>query len=246
MSIPRNLGAFADNVSSAGLLNTSGITGTVAIANGGTNSTATPTAGGVVYGDGSAHQITSAGTSGQVLQSNGSSAPSWVTMGSSGMVLMSTQTASSSASLSFSIGGYSKYFVHFNLNLSNTSGMNLLAQVGSGGGPTYTTSGYNTATNKTANGTNTAVNNASSSGFWLTTGQPIASQVSGGFYLSGVTSAFVAEITGFSNYYSSGGTYAINETFGGSANVNLNVTGLKILTAAGTMSSGTISLYGLS
>lgn len=49
------------------------------IANGGTNSTATPTAGGVIYGNGTAYAATSAGTSGQVLQSNGSSAPTWVT-----------------------------------------------------------------------------------------------------------------------------------------------------------------------
>lgn len=51
--------------------------GTLAIANGGTNSTATPTAGGVGYGTGTAHAFTSAGTAGQVLVSNGSSAPTF-------------------------------------------------------------------------------------------------------------------------------------------------------------------------
>jgi len=53
------------------------VTGTLAIANGGTNSTATPTSGGVGYGTGTAHAYTSAGTSGQVLTSNGTSAPTW-------------------------------------------------------------------------------------------------------------------------------------------------------------------------
>lgn len=38
----------------------------------------TPTAGGVVYGDGTEYASTAAGTSGQLLQSNGASAPSWV------------------------------------------------------------------------------------------------------------------------------------------------------------------------
>jgi hypothetical protein len=38
----------------------------------------TPTAGGIGYGDGANLAFTSAGTSGQVLQSNGSSAPTWV------------------------------------------------------------------------------------------------------------------------------------------------------------------------
>lgn len=56
---------------------TSHIVGTVAIANGGTNGTATPTAGAVPYGTGTAYAFTAAGTSGQVLTSNGSSAPSW-------------------------------------------------------------------------------------------------------------------------------------------------------------------------
>ncbi len=51
--------------------------GSVAIANGGTNGTATPTAGTVAYGTGTAYAFTSAGTTGQVLLSNGSSAPSW-------------------------------------------------------------------------------------------------------------------------------------------------------------------------
>ena len=51
--------------------------GTLPVANGGTNATATPTAGAVAYGTGTAYAFTSAGTTGQVLLSNGSSAPSW-------------------------------------------------------------------------------------------------------------------------------------------------------------------------
>ena len=54
------------------------ITGVLGISQGGTNSTATPTAGGIVYGTGSAHAITCAGTSGYFLKSNGASAPTWV------------------------------------------------------------------------------------------------------------------------------------------------------------------------
>ena len=51
--------------------------GTLAIAQGGTNSSATPTAGGAGYGTGTAHAYTAAGTAGQVLTSNGASAPTW-------------------------------------------------------------------------------------------------------------------------------------------------------------------------
>jgi hypothetical protein len=53
------------------------LAGTLAIANGGTNATATPTAGGSAYGTGTAYAFTAAGTAGQVLLSNGSSAPTW-------------------------------------------------------------------------------------------------------------------------------------------------------------------------
>lgn len=56
--------------------------GTVAIARGGTNGSATPTQGGLAYGTGTAYAFTSAGTSGQLLQSNGTSAPSWVSLSS--------------------------------------------------------------------------------------------------------------------------------------------------------------------
>jgi hypothetical protein len=53
------------------------LAGTLAIANGGTNSTATATAGGAGYGTGTAHAYTAAGTAGQVLTSAGTSAPVW-------------------------------------------------------------------------------------------------------------------------------------------------------------------------
>jgi len=55
------------------------ISGVVPVANGGTNSSATPTAGGAGYGTGTAHAYTAAGTSGQVLTSQGAGAPTWTT-----------------------------------------------------------------------------------------------------------------------------------------------------------------------
>ena len=62
------------------------LAGRLAIANGGTNATATPTAGAVPYGTGTAYAFSVAGTSGQVLQSNGAGAPTWATVTGTGTV----------------------------------------------------------------------------------------------------------------------------------------------------------------
>jgi hypothetical protein len=51
--------------------------GQVAIAQGGTNGTATPTAGAVAYGNGTSYAFSAAGTSGYVLASGGTLTPTW-------------------------------------------------------------------------------------------------------------------------------------------------------------------------
>lgn len=62
------------------------LAGTLAIANGGTNGSAAPTAYGVAYGDGSAYAFTAAGTTGQVLTATTGSAPTWAAPATSGTV----------------------------------------------------------------------------------------------------------------------------------------------------------------
>ena len=58
---------------------TTHVSGTLPIANGGTNATATPAAGAVAYGTGAAYDFTAVGTSGQVLTSAGAGPPTWTT-----------------------------------------------------------------------------------------------------------------------------------------------------------------------
>ena len=72
---------------------------TVPIANGGTNSTATPTAGGAAYGTGTAYAVTAAGTSGQPLISAGSSAPAF------GTLALGTANTNVSGALTVTNGG---------------------------------------------------------------------------------------------------------------------------------------------
>jgi hypothetical protein len=71
------------------------VTGTLPVANGGTNGTATPTSGAVAYGTGTAYAFTSAGTAGQVLQSNGSGAPTWATPSGGGATLSNDTSTTS-------------------------------------------------------------------------------------------------------------------------------------------------------
>jgi hypothetical protein len=56
--------------------------GTLAIAQGGTNSSATPTNGGIGYGTGTAYAFSAAGTSAQVLTSAGAASPTWTSQSS--------------------------------------------------------------------------------------------------------------------------------------------------------------------
>jgi len=58
---------------------TTHVSGVLPIANGGTNGSATPTAGAVPYGTGTAYGFTAAGTTGQVLTSAGAGVPTWTT-----------------------------------------------------------------------------------------------------------------------------------------------------------------------
>jgi hypothetical protein len=83
------------------------------IALGGTFSNAVPTNGGVAYGNGTQYQFTGAGTAGQVLQSNGAAAPTWVNVNTlvAGLSAQYTVTAPDQtagfATITPAIAGYS-------------------------------------------------------------------------------------------------------------------------------------------
>lgn len=63
------------------VVNLSSVTGTLSVANGGTSATATPTAGAIAYGTGTAYAFNTAGSSGQPLLSGGSGVPTFGTLG---------------------------------------------------------------------------------------------------------------------------------------------------------------------
>jgi hypothetical protein len=75
----------ASGVLSSGKINlndTTEVTGTLAVTNGGTGNNTAGSAGQVIYFDGTKYEYTSTGTSGQVLQSNGALQPTWTSISS--------------------------------------------------------------------------------------------------------------------------------------------------------------------
>jgi hypothetical protein len=99
-TVPSFLSVTGSPITTSGTLAISYSGTALPIANGGTNSTATPTAGGVTYGTGTAQAYSAAGTTGQVLTSNGASAPSWTTVAGLGTVTSVAATVPAFLSIS--------------------------------------------------------------------------------------------------------------------------------------------------
>jgi hypothetical protein len=143
----------------------------------------TPTAGGITYGDGTTYANTAAGTSGQpvvsggagapvfrpytlpaadgsasqVLQTNGSGALSFATPSSGALTLLSTVTASSSATVNFDstyiTSTYDAYMIVMNSVLPVTNAVNISINASSNNGSSFPYSWTNTGTGFSSNGT---------------------------------------------------------------------------------------------
>lgn len=80
------------------------ISGILPVTNGGTGTDSTPTAGSIVYGNGTSFAFTSAGSSGQVLTSNGSGAPTWAALpGSSTITVSGDATGSGTSAITLTL-----------------------------------------------------------------------------------------------------------------------------------------------
>ena len=220
------------------------------------NGSNTPTAGAVGYGDGTNLAFTSAGTTGQFLQSNGSSAPSWVGAPASAITLISTQTASNSASLSWTGLTADKYMLTFEYAYpSVTSASFLGVQFGVGATPTYNTSSYRSYTNIQYNGGGVGsfasyyVSNGSliyisadsyNSSSYAQNGSVILQSLT---YNSTVSPPSVIGLSG-GLAYTEGGNCVTN-SWGADRNYNSPVTAIKVLFSSGNIVSGTFSLYSI-
>jgi len=136
--------------------------GTVPIANGGTNATATPTAGAIAYGTGTAYAFSAAGTTGQVLTSNGASAPTWAAAATGtvtsvaqsftgGLISVAGTPITSSGTLALTVAGTSGGVPYFSSASTWASSAALAANAlmvggGAGAAPSTVTTGTGVVT----------------------------------------------------------------------------------------------------
>lgn len=185
------------------------------------------------------------GTSGQLLTSAGSAAaPTWTTVASSPTTLISTQTASSSSSVEWTGLTLNQYFLVWQTVGFDASGVDMIIEVGTGGTPTYATSGYSSTLGAFYNVTTDVYATTSTTNFIVIKNKTSVGIASGNAYFYSLQTSN-AGCTG-TTFYRNGTPNQYTATlFGGQWSGSGPVTALRVKPASSTM-SGTFSLYGVS
>lgn len=233
--------------------------GTLVTTASGTAATATNLAGGVAgaipYQSGSgATGFSAAGTAGQVLQSNGSSAPSWVTASAGALTFISSVTASNSATVSFTnIGStYDSYMITFNRVIPATNSVQMRIRTSTNNGSTYDSgaSDYKYAIISLASDATNYNTGSNASAFVLMNNPTITSTATSGG-LNGTFNLFnpssVSQKQYFWNTTHVDAGAALNLTYGsGVTAISADVDAIQFYMSSGNIASGTFRLYGIS
>jgi hypothetical protein len=191
--------------------------------------------------------LTAVGTNGQVLQSNGS-ALVFATPSAGAVTLISTQTASSSTSVSWTgLTGYNNYLLIIS-GIEFPANDYLVVEFGTGGTPTYITTGYFNVMTAVDVGTTTTVNRYSIANFskamLSNPNQPIR-KTNSVCYIFGMTNSQNTALSFQSNGATSVPAYG---SYVGQSTLTDTTakTAIRISGGSSNTFSGTLSLYGIS
>ncbi|TAL08332.1 MAG: hypothetical protein EPO02_13195 [Nitrospirae bacterium] len=196
----------------------------------------------------SAWQSASTGfsTSGYVLTSTGSSSlPTFQASG--GWDLLSTQTASSSASLSFNsliVSSFVSYILFFQA-IPATAGDTLNLTISNDNGVTYVTTGYQSGISSTPYDSATISNINTTSTTYLSAATSTTNGCFGVAYLSIPTNGAGFVCTGNTCFYANASS-KISTANINAENTSTTMNAFKVSMSSGNISSGTFSLYGVS
>jgi hypothetical protein len=201
-------------------------------------------AGTLVAGNGGTG-LSSPGTAGNVLTSNGTIWTSAAPSSGAGIVFISTLTASASATIDFTdLSTYKKYLIIFeNIFPSSSGGPTFSVRFGTGSTPTYLTSNYAFQYSGVTSG-------SSSSADRITLGSGLVASsypgMSGSLFVEGMLSSYTS-VQGLFYYTdgTSGSQYSTLVSSGTNYTSTAAKTALRFLPGSGTITSGTFSLYGI-
>ena len=168
--------------------------------------------------------------------------------GSGGPMLISTQTASSSASLQFTNlpTSYNTLFLNCS-GLLETNADRIWVEVGEGAGPTWETAAHYTVQeiyvdNGGSGSTGGTSGNDLTGNGYLSSTQPLSLKM----YIDDVASSSIYKYAYIEEtQVASNGTYLGSQSWSYWNNDTNPITGFEILPASGTFSSGQCSLYGM-
>ncbi len=167
--------------------------------------------------------------------------------GAGAMVLISTLTASSSASLAWTgLSTFTTYRLVGRILIPTTDTADLSMQFGSGGGPTYATANYHTADWVSGQSGNSGRNDSAASAARLAFNVHNVTPGVGALDVLITTDGAYVAYTGTVQYLISATSWE-TATIAGYLNLAAALTAIKILpSGGGTIASGTASLYSVS
>jgi hypothetical protein len=195
-----------------------------------------------------------AGTNGQVLTSAGSGLPTWTTVGSGALTLLSTVTASASATVDIESTFSSTYDSYMLVGTGITAandGVNLFAQMKLGGaydtGANYV---FHTQHSTSAATTYQATNSAGATSIRIFGGDGISNNASasGNFtmYISNPSSTALRKQIYFTGSCVSYSLVHIHACGSGHNTATTALTGIRLFLGSGNITSGKFRLYGIS